>query len=53
MLDRYDIAALAGLTLLATGLWLIMPALAFIVVGALALAFSLVGATRAGDRKEE
>lgn len=40
----WDIIALGGLALLATGLWWVYPPLALIVVGAGALVFGLWGA---------
>lgn len=43
MVDRWDGLALVGLALLAVGLWMVAPALAFIVIGALLVAFSVIG----------
>lgn len=42
--DAHDLLALVGLILLSTGCWLVSPALALIVAGALVIAFAFVSA---------
>lgn len=44
MVDRYDVIAVAGLLMLGIGLWLLLPAAALIVIGAILLGFSVLGA---------
>lgn len=46
--DRYDLLGLAGLGLLAWGLWMVFPPAALIVAGALLLAAAVAGAARRG-----
>lgn len=48
LLDLGDALALVGLLLLAVGLWLIYAPAAFIVVGVMLLALSLLRALRSG-----
>ncbi len=45
-MDRFDVIALVGLLMLGVGLWLASPALALAVVGALLIAFGVLGASR-------
>jgi hypothetical protein len=44
LVDRYDVAAVAGLALVGVGLWLLHPAAALMGVGGLLLAYAVVGA---------
>ena len=45
-MDRYDVLTLAGLVLLAVGLWLYSPTLALVVVGLALIAIGIYGATK-------
>lgn len=50
-IDRYDIFSLVGIGLLACGLYLAWPPLAFIVTGTLLIALGLSGAWLKGRDK--
>jgi hypothetical protein len=47
-IDRYDVLAFCGLGALAYGLYLVAPALAWIVVGVVLLGVGVLGAARKG-----
>jgi len=50
VLDLRDLVAVAGLAMMAVGLWLISPSLALIVVGVLLMAGALLSAELAARR---
>jgi hypothetical protein len=52
-LDIFDVLAFIGILLLATGLWLVSPALSLTVVGILLLGIGLAGARGPGSTKRD
>jgi len=53
-MDRYDGLAIVGLVVLGVGLWMVAPALALVVIGALLIAVGILGSRgKAREAKEE
>ena len=50
MIDLYDVMAIAGLSLLGIGLWMVNPALSLSVVGGILLSLGVVLARETGKR---